>query len=177
MALIVIALFTILGGKNVGKQAEKQIQNINLPPTKGEFVLVKDVSDGDTITTTIDGKDAIIRLIGVDTPETKDPRRPVQCFGQQASQKTTEWMLNQYVKLVSDSVSGDKDIYDRYLRYVYREDGLFLNKALIEEGYGFEYTFRGEQYDHQAEFKQAQKDAEAGKRGLWSPLNCNGKKQ
>ena len=88
--------------------------------------------DGDTIDVIINGQEERLRLIGVDTPETKDPRKPVQCFGVEASSKATELLLNKKVRLEFDSSQSKRDKYNRLLAYIYREDGLFYNKWIIE---------------------------------------------
>lgn len=139
-----------------------------------ELYTVTYVVDGDTIDIDMDGKTERLRLIGIDTPETKDPRKPVQCFGQEASAKAIELLLNQKVSLEADDTQDNRDKYDRLLRYVYREDGLFFNKWMIENGYAYEYTY-GIPYKYQTEFKQAQINAQTQKIGLWDVNTCDGK--
>jgi micrococcal nuclease len=138
-------------------------------PQQG-YKVVK-VIDGDTIDVSIDGKTERIRFIGVDTPETVDPRKSVQCFGKEASAKTKQLLEGNNVVLDSDPTQGDKDKYSRLLRYVYLEDGTFVNKKLIEDGFGFEYTYNIP-YKYQSEFKDAQKHAESSKIGLWADNAC-----
>jgi micrococcal nuclease len=92
------------------------------------------VIDGDTIV--LDG-DERVRLIGVDTPETKDPRKPVQYFGRQAFEFTKRLVEGFKVRL--DYELDKKDKYGRTLAYVYLEDGTFLNAEIIKQGYGFAY--------------------------------------
>ncbi len=134
---------------------------------------VTNVVDGDTIDVDMDGKTERLRLIGIDTPETKDPRKPVQCFGQEASDKATELLLNQKIKLEFDETQSDRDKYDRLLAYVYREDGLFFNKWMIENGYAYEYTYNIP-YKYQTEFKEAENNARSNQLGLWSTDTCSG---
>lgn len=142
------------------------------PQPKTPLLVVKEVVDGDTIKVSTDKGTETVRLIGVDTPETKDPRKPVQCFGQEASAKMKEWVEGKAVELESDPTQGDLDKYQRLLRYVFL-DGQNINRRLIEEGYGFEYTYNVP-YKYQTEFKAAQKSAEAGQKGLWAPAACAG---
>lgn len=137
------------------------------------FYSVTQVVDGDTIKISINGKEETLRLIGLDTPETVDPRKPVQCFGKEASNKAKELLSGKKVKIETDSTQGDRDKYGRLLAYVYREDGLFYNKHMIEQGYAHEYTY-GTPYKYQSEFKTAQKKAQSSQLGLWSPNTCNG---
>lgn len=138
---------------------------------KETFKVIK-VIDGDTINVEINGKVETLRLIGIDTPETVDPRKPVQCFGVEASNKAKEILNGKSVSLEADSTQGEKDKYGRLLRYIFLEDGSNFNKMMISEGYAYEYTYQSNPYKYQAEFKQAQKDAEAGKKGLWADNAC-----
>lgn len=137
------------------------------------YYSVASVVDGDTFKVTIDGKTETLRLIGLDTSETVDPRKPVQCFGVEASNRAKALLTGKKVKLEGDSTQGERDKYGRLLRYAWLEDGTFFNKQMIADGYAYEYTYNSP-YKYQAEFKQAQKDAQAGNKGLWSPDTCNG---
>jgi endonuclease YncB( thermonuclease family) len=142
-------------------------------PTTTSYYSVTQVVDGDTIKISMNGKEETLRLIGLDTPETVDPRKPVQCFGKEASDKAKELLSGKKVKIETDSTQGDRDKYGRLLAYVYREDGLFYNKHMIEKGYAHEYTY-GTPYKYQSEFKTAQKNAQSSQLGLWSPNTCDG---
>lgn len=139
---------------------------------KTMYKVVK-VIDGDTIDVEIDGGTARVRLIGIDTPETQHPSKPLQCFGQEAADIVKEKLLNHYVTLEEDSTQDDKDKYDRLLRYVILEDGTNFAKWLISEGYGFEYTYNSA-YKYQDDFKEAEKEASESKKGLWAENTCNG---
>ncbi len=137
------------------------------------YYSVTEVVDGDTVKLNINGTIETLRLIGLDTPETVDPRKEVQCFGKEASNKGKELLNGKKVRLEKDSTQDDKDKYGRTLAYIYTESGIFYNKYMIEQGYAHEYTYNSA-YKYQAEFKQAEKNAEANKVGLWSPSTCNG---
>lgn len=143
------------------------------PTPLGIQVKVDYVVDGDTIKVLLNGKVETIRLIGIDTPEVVDPRKPVQCFGKEASNKAKEILNNKTVYLESDPTQGERDKYQRLLRYVWLEDNTNFNKLMISEGYAHEYTY-AVPYKYQVEFKQAEKEAEANNKGLWSPNTCNG---
>lgn len=136
------------------------------------YYQVTNVVDGDTIDVDIDGKTERIRLIGIDTPETVDPRKDVECFGKEASNKAKEILDNKKVYLESDDSQSDRDKYDRLLRYVFLEDGTHFNKMMIEEGYAQEYTYDNP-YRYQEEFKKAQEEAKNAKKGLWADNVCN----
>ena len=135
---------------------------------------VVEVVDGDTLDVETPGKIERLRLIGIDTPETVDPRKEVQCFGKEASNKAKELLSGQFVTLESDESQGERDKYKRLLRYVFLPDGTNFNLYMIAEGYAHEYTY-DEPYKYQPEFKQAEIDARNNNKGLWSPDTCSGK--
>ena len=124
------------------------------------------VIDGDTLVLSPNEK---VRLIGVDTPETKHPKKPVQCFGLEAKEFTGKMAAGKKIRLELDqanAATGHKDRYGRTLGYVYLEDGVFLNAEIIRQGYGHAYTrfpFR-----YLEEFRALQRQARAVGRGLWS---------
>lgn len=128
-------------------------------------VLVTEVIDGDTIK--IEGN-ITVRYLGVDTPETKDPRRPVGCFGKEASAKNKELVEDKKVFLEKDVSESDK--YNRLLRLVYLplENGqmLFVNDYLIREGYGKVLTIPPD-VKFSEQFLEAQRAAREFRRGLW----------
>lgn len=130
------------------------------------------VIDGDTIQVNIEGKTESIRLIGIDTPETVDPRTTVQCFGMEASNKSKELLTGKNVLLEADSTQGERDIYNRLLRYIFLEDGTNVNKLMILEGFAHEYTYQSNPYKYQNEFKLAETEARENKRGLWADNAC-----
>lgn len=139
----------------------------------GNFTVTK-VIDGDTIEVLSDEKKEKIRIIGINTPETVDPRKSVECFGREASNKAKEILLNQAVRLESDSTQRDRDRYSRLLRYVYLPDGTDFGLRMIQGGYAYEYTY-DTPYKFQNEYKKAQIEAETNKLGLWSESSCKGK--
>ncbi len=107
-------------------------QSDNNPNTKDTYEVTK-VVDGDTLEILKYGKTEKVRLIGVDTPETLDPRKPVQCFGKEASDKTKGLLNGKSVRLEFDSIVGEKDKYGRLLAYVWNENELVNLKLLKEE--------------------------------------------
>jgi len=95
--------------------------------------VVERVVDGDTIDVRIDGHRERVRLIGINTPETKDPRKPVECYGPEASALTTMLLpAGTAVRLERDAEA--RDDYGRLLAYVRRRDGLFVNLELARQG-------------------------------------------
>ena len=141
--------------------------------TVGERVLypVVRVIDGDTIVIEKDGVNETVRLIGIDTPETVHPSKPVQCFGKEASDQTRAWLQGENVYIEIDSQEGTRDKYGRMLGYVLRADGYFINLELIRQGFAYEYTYNLP-YQYQAEFIEAEKEAKEGERGLWADGVC-----
>jgi micrococcal nuclease len=134
-------------------------------------VLVSRVLDGDTFAYEKDGQEQKVRMAGINTPETKDPRYEVQCFGQEASDKTTEMIAGRPVKLVKDKLGSNIDLYGREIRLVYLADGTLLNRFLVENGYAFAETDYS--FSLKDEFVNLEKEAKIAQRGLWSPQACN----
>jgi len=130
------------------------------------------VVDGDTVTVSIGGKSETIRIIGINTPETVDPRKSVECFGQKASDKAREQLNGKAVQLEADATQGERDKYSRLLRFVWLDNGTVdFGAMMIQEGYAYEYTY-STPYSYQAKYKELQKEAEQGKRGLWADNAC-----
>ena len=106
-----------------------------------------------------------VRLIGVDTPETVHPQKPVEYFGKEASAFTRSLAEGQLVRLEADPTNADRDRYGRLLRYVYLEDGTLLNAVIIAQGYGFAYVKYP--FERMEEFRQLEREAREKGRGLW----------
>jgi micrococcal nuclease len=119
------------------------------------------VIDGDTIE--LAGNERV-RLIGVDTPESVDPRRPVEYFGKEAAAFTRRMVEGKPVRLEYDEESRDR--FGRTLAYVYLADGTFVNAEIIRQGYGFAYTRFP--YRYQQEFVALERGARNERRGLWA---------
>ena len=127
--------------------------------------------DGDTIVVRIRGRTERVRLIGVDTPETKKPNTPIQCYGPEASEFTKEALPpGTSVVIVRDREA--RDDYGRLLGYVYRSsDGFFINLELAIRGFARPLTIAPNDA-HAAEFVAATRAAEAAALGLWGA--CTG---
>lgn len=130
------------------------------------------VIDGDTIEVLMNGQNLKIRYIGIDTPETVDPRRGVQCFGKQASDENKQLVEDKEVFLEKDVSETDK--YNRLLRYVYLpiDEGriLFINDYLVRAGFAKSSTYPPD-VAYQDRFIQAQKEAQEKGLGLWNACN------
>lgn len=140
----------------------------SLKQTQPGLYMVTEFVDGDTVAVDMNGKTELIRFIGVDTPETHDPRKNVQCYGQAAAIFTKNLIDTNTVRLEADPTNTNRDRYDRLLRYVYLPDGRLVNAEIIREGYGFAYT--SFPFTKMEEFKRLQDDARQNERGLWK--NC-----
>ena len=132
---------------------------------------VDEVTDGDTIQVSIGGHHEAVRFLGIDTPETHHPTKPVQCYGAEASARTADLLpVGSRVKLVRDVEARDR--YDRLLAYVYRaEDDLFVNLSLVTEGYADTLAIAPNDA-HTVELSAARNQARAAGAGLWS--TCGG---
>lgn len=144
--------------------------------TKPLFYNVVKVVDGDTVTISLNGANETLRLIGMDTPETVDPRKPVQCFGQEASDKAKGLLTGKRVRLEAESSQGERDKYNRLLRYIFLEDGTNYQDYMIRQGYAHEYTYNLP-YKYQTQFKQAEDEARLNKKGLWADDACTSQAQ
>ena len=123
-------------------------------------VKVVNVVDGDTVK--IETGETV-RYIGIDTPESVDPRKPVQCFAKEASLKNEELVLGKTAELEKDIT--DKDKYGRLLRYIWIEDQL-VNEILVREGYAYSLSFPPD-VKYQDRFIEAQRLARQEQTGLW----------
>jgi len=146
-----------------------------LPLDQGEVVYILRVLDGDTVELLYQGRAEKARLVGVDTPETKDPRKPVQCFGPEASHFTTTTLPRGTEARITWNLIGDKrDKYHRLLVYLWvqlddDEPLELFNAALVRLGYARVYPFF--KFDRLSEFRNLEAAAMAERAGLWGACN------
>src|SRR3989337_1271784 len=100
----------------------------------GKWVLVTQVVDGDTIRVGRGWRNTKVRLLGVDTPETVHPDKPVEFFGSEASEFTKKSLKGKKVHLEFEHLN-QMDKYGRLLAYVYLSDGSLFNAELIKRRY------------------------------------------
>lgn len=156
--------------KPVEPSTSPSIFKAQTAPTNPNIVLAKviKVVDGDTIVVDLgSGNIKTVRYIGIDTPETVDPRKSVQCFGKEASAKNKELVGGGTVGLEKDISETDK--YGRLLRYVYSGD-LFINQLLVAEGYAHSSSYPPD-IKYQDKFKAAEQQAKTNSKGLWGSCN------
>lgn len=162
LIVLVIGLVLIIGQKYGWLAPAQKIAESNQP---GLYTVVEFV-DGDTVIVDMDGGRETLRFIGVDTPETHDPRKAVQCFGEAAADFTKSLIGQNSLRLEADPLNTNRDRYNRLLRFVYLPDGRLVNAEIIKQGYGFAYTsFPFTKVD---EFRTYEKEAREAGRGLWS---------
>ena len=134
--------------------------------TSADLEYVQRVVDGDTL---LLGTGERVRLIGVDTPETKHPNKPVEHFGREAAAFTKRLAEGKPVKLEYDQANAHlqhKDRYDRTLAYVFLDDCTLLNSEIIRQGYGFAYTQFP--FSRMEEFRRLEREAREEGHGLWA---------
>ena len=157
------------------EQPASVIQSNDSAVAKEEGVKYKiiQVVDGDTIRIEVDGVVESVRIIGMDTPEVVDPRKPVQCFGVEASNQAKKLLSSQTITLEIEESQGTRDKYRRLLGYIIMPDGRDFGTVMISSGYAYEYTYNTP-YKKQSIYKQAQAEAREAELGLWSPETCSG---
>jgi len=162
VSAVITIIVILLGGYTL---QQPQQETVTVGPVDPGYYRVVTFSDGDTISVDMNGTEEKIRMIGVDTPETHHPSKPVQCFGHAASAFTKEFIGTKPVRLEADPLNDNRDRYGRLLRYVYTPDGKMLNRELVAQGYGFAYTsFPLEKSD---EFQKLEDNARDKNLGLW----------
>ncbi len=172
--LVLLAIF-------VWFYAVPQLQKKEQKQSQPEIVNVVKVNDGDTFEIDMkdeSGKNYRVRMLGIDTPEKFDSdkldrdaertgkdKKTIQKLGELASDFTKALIDKKKVRLEKEPNHEDKDKYGRLLRYVYLEDGTFVNKKIVSDGYANAYRqFKISKLD---EMISAEKDARENKRGLW----------
>jgi micrococcal nuclease len=142
------------------------------PPTDAVQVKVQRVSDGDTFVATVRGRRERVRVIGVDTPESVDPNRTDEPYGQEASDFAKHYLDGEMVRLAGDAEPRDR--YGRMLAYVWLADGTFWNALLVAEGYAQQLTIPPN-VTYADLFRQLAREARQRDRGLWAEENQAGK--
>ena len=130
------------------------------------LITIHKVVDGDTVDIDINGNTERVRLIGVNTPETKHPTKPIECFGPEASAYLTQLLpKGTHVRIERDIEARDR--YGRMLLYLYRaSDNLFINLDLVLRGYGTPMSIEPNIF-HRNDFVHAAALAETTNVGLW----------
>lgn len=175
--LLLLGLFLLGAGFWFGRQSSSSPSPASLsslaplaspsPQTNTPFKVVR-VIDGDTIEVSAGSTQIKVRYIGIDTPETVDPRKPVQCFGKEAATENRKLVEGKEIKMEKDVSETDK--YGRLLRYVF-VDNFFVNDYLVRQGFAHASTYPPD-IKYQELFRQAEQEARENQRGLWAPGAC-----
>ena len=151
------------GGKRAATPTVGQSDETTTAARAAESARVLRVIDGDTILVEIGGRQERVRYIGVDTPETVAPDRPVGCFGPEASRANKDLVEGKTVRLERDT--SERDRFGRLLRYVYAGDTL-VNAELVRQGYANAVTFPPDVREAER-LRALEGEARAARRGLW----------
>ncbi len=145
---------------------QPEIGNGHLAAAPSETARIRRVIDGDTIVTS---QNIRIRYIGIDTPETHHPRRPVECLGKEATETNRKLVEGKIVILEKDFRETDR--YGRQLRYVYLRNpegrpSIFVNEELVARGLA-RARFYPPNIREKRRIQEAERNARNMKRGLW----------
>jgi micrococcal nuclease len=137
----------------------------------GSTFTVINVVDGDTLDLLVsDGPNEYtrVRLLGIDTPETRDPRVGTMYYGPEASAFAESLVKGMDVTVVLDGIGDVRDVYGRLLAYIRLQDGRVLNEELISNGFGYaDLRFGHSQFDRYVALQKSAIDTEAG---LWKDV-------
>ena len=128
--------------------------------TRSESVVVRAVFDGDTIDVSIYGR---VRLLGIDAPEIGRGYDTPAPFGREARDRLAALVLHRWVRLEQEGLR--RDAYNRHLAYVMREDGVFVNAAMVREGLA--RVSARVPLTRLDELKRAEAEAQSFRRGMW----------
>lgn len=177
LSLVILLIWIIFLPKDIEPEKPKESQNQQIEEViiasdsarqnNLQKVKVTRVVDGDTIE--IEGGQKV-RYIGINTPETVDPRRGLQCFGKEASSKNKELVEGKEIYLEKDVSETDK--YGRLLRYVYlNPNDISINEQLVQEGFAASSSYSPD-IKYQDRFKLAETEARNQQKGLWNEQAC-----
>jgi micrococcal nuclease len=128
------------------------------------------VVDGDTVDIVDDVRGRLrIRLLGIDTPETKKPGYTVGCWGPEATQFAKDTLLGQRVAMIPDPTQDRTDRYGRTLAYLDRADGWDYSVEAVRAGAAHSYVYHGHPVARADQIAAAEQDGKAAGRGLWGP--------
>ena len=171
LILILAGLAYFLDGNTISRNVTTDIGGGQ------DFVsgIVTRVVDGDTALVKVDGQERRVRLLGVDTPETVHPNKPVQFYGKEASRFTKDSLNGRQVWLEYDSSPQDR--YNRHLAYVWLANPSVINEEtmrasmfnakLLLGGYAKVMIIKPNRR-YETEFRKFQDEAKQKNLGVWS---------
>lgn len=129
------------------------------------------IVDGDTVVVTKpDGRTTTVRVLAIDTPETKHPSKPVECWGPEATKFARDTLLGQPVNVVADPSQDGTDRYGRILAEVVRADGWNYSVEAARAGAAESYVYSVRRPARVTVAVQvAEREAQAAGRGMWGP--------
>lgn len=169
-SLITITIAVLIGIWGTINYLQRSQFISSTPSVPGEYGIVEEVVDGDTLKVRIEGDLETVRLAGVDTPETKDPSKGVECYGPEATEEVKKLLLGANVVLRSDTKQPNRDRYERLLRFIYARDSIDVNGYLVANGYAKVYLEADS--DNKEQYLQLEKEAQKSKLGMWSEKHC-----
>lgn len=171
LLIVIVWLDHSFGLKPALPLSVEQTKSKNFAKYHNKSFQVVKVIDGDTLDIDIpDGKfdSTRIRLLGIDTPETKDDRTGTMYFGSEAAQFTNKLALNKNVTVLLDNISHTRDKYNRLLAYIKLGDDRILNAVLVTEGFAYaDLRFEHSFYE---QYSQLEAVAWKNKKGLWKEV-------
>ena len=128
------------------------------------------MTDGDTIRVTFNGVSEPIRIIGMDSPESRQPGTPVECMAREATAAAERLISpDPEVAVEPDPTQDTRDQFGRLLAHVFLPDGRLFSEEMIRGGYAIHYVYDGVPSVYADRLAAAQKEAIDAERGLWSP--------
>jgi micrococcal nuclease len=139
----------------------------------GSAARVVDVVDGDTLRVALSGREESVRMLGIDTPETRKPGVAVECGGRQATASLEAIAPpGTRVTLEPDPGQDRVDRFGRLLAYVRLPDGRLAEEAQVAAGWAVVYVFEGRPVSRDGELRRAMRQARGAGRGVWG--TCDG---
>lgn len=165
--LLVLVVVLALATAGCARPTRPSVVTVPGTSVRGVVATVTHVVDGDTVDLALAGGETErARLLGIDTPETVKPDTPVECFGPEASGRTKA-LLPERTQVVVQRDEEARDRYGRLLVYLWRrDDGLFVNHALVADGYARTLSIAPNRA-HAADLSAAAADARTRGAGLW----------
>ena len=177
-----IGVFLILQEKSVPVSVEPIVDKVDDFQIQAQTSTTTDsnanstvlrVVDGDTLVALLDDEPGewTIRMLGINTPETVDPRRPVECFGKEASEKLKSLLPpDSRIRLAPDPKADERDKYDRLLRNVFLADDTDVNALMVRDGFAYAYLSFPLAAERKKELKELETTAKLERRGLWGEV-------
>ena len=130
--------------------------------------------DGDTLIASAGGRRFYVRLLGIDTPETHRPGRPVECGGTEASAHMRELAPpGRPIELETDRGQDRVDRYGRLLAYVWLPGGRLIEDEQLRAGWAMSYVFDGRAVSRYSSLLASERVARSARRGVWGA--CGGR--